>query len=400
MDLERIQEALRQRGMDAWFFYDFQHRDLIAHRILGLSPHRLATRRWYYVIPARGTPSKLVHRIESTYLDALPGETRMYATWEELQNSLGQMLAPYPVLAVQYSPNNRIPYISRVDAGTVEFIRALGNQVVSSADLVQLFEARWSAQALAHHLEAGRIVDGIMAAAFEEIGRRVSRDGQTSESDIQELILEQIHSSGLYTNSHRPIVAVNEHTANPHYEVSPQSSLPIRRGDLVLIDMWAKVKRPEAAFYDITWMGFVGEEPPEKVQQVFEIVKMARDRAVETVQTAVHQGRTLRGWEVDRAARGVIAEHGLADRFIHRTGHSLGETVHGNGVNMDDLETHDDREIIPLIGFSIEPGIYLDEFGVRSEVNVFVGEGEARITGAVQQELVRIPLRFPMRVNS
>ncbi|MBI4463321.1 MAG: aminopeptidase P family protein, partial [Acidobacteria bacterium] len=331
MELERIQQALQQRGIDAWLFYDFQRCDPIAYRVLGLPSRRLATRRWYYLIPARGLPAKLVHRIESAQLDSLPGEKRIYASWEELRKFLGQMLAPFPVLAMQYSPDNSIPYISRVDAGTVEWIRGFGKQVVSSSDLVQLFEARWSPKALQYHLEAGRIVDRIVAATFEEIGRRVRAEGETSEYAIQEFILERLHDSDLATNSKRPIVAVNQNSGNPHYEVSRKASSPIRSRDFVLLDVWAKLKKPEAVFYDITWVGFVGEEPPEKIQRVFEIVKMARDRAVETVQAAVQEGRVLRGWEVDRAARSVIAGHGYADSFIHRTGHSLGESVHGNG---------------------------------------------------------------------
>ena len=257
---------------------------------------------------------------------------------------------------------------------------------------MQRFEARWSPAALQAHLEAGQAVDEIVALAFEEIGKRIGASGQTDEYAIQQFLLEQFGSNGLVSNSTRPIVAVNRNSANPHYEVSAKRSSPIRAGDFVLLDVWAKQKKRDAVFYDVTWVGFVGDHPPKKIQQVFEVVKAARDRAVETVESAVRESRTLRGWQVDQAARAVITNSGFGESILHRTGHSIGESVHGNGANMDDLETHDDREIIPFTGFSIEPGIYLPEFGVRSEVNVFVGEGEARVTGAVQKELVRIPI--------
>jgi len=390
MNLEAIQQALRDRGIEGWLFYDFHRRDLIAYRVLGLKLRGMATRGWYYLVPAHGQPVKLLHRIESGQLDSLPGEKKIYASWQEHQRLLEELVRPMHTLAMQYSPLNQIPYISAVDAGTVDLIRGFGPQVVSSADLVQRFEARWDAAALQSHLEAGKLIDAILSETFGEISRRVETSGQTDEYAIQHFILEQFQKGGLTSNRYRPIVAANCNSGNPHYEPSRESSAPIRAGDFVLLDVWAKLSRPGAVYYDITWTGFVGDQPPEKIQRIFEIVRAARNRAIETVQSACRAGKRIHGWEVDRAARNVITESGYGEYFLHRTGHSIGEEVHGNGANMDDWETHDDREIIPGTCFSIEPGIYLPEFGVRSEVNVYVEERDARVTGRVQERIVRL----------
>lgn len=391
MDLEVIQQALREQGVDGWLFYDFDHRDPIAYRILGLPGNRLAKRRWYYLIPAQGPPKKLVHRIESTQLDSLPGEKREYAAWEEQVRLLQEILAPFAVIAMQYSPNNQIPYISRVDAGTVELIRSFGNRVVTSADLVQRFEARWTPAALESHREAGRRMDEIIRSTFEEIGRRVGAEGATDEYAVQQFLLEQFQKNNLVSDD-PPLVAVNSNSGNPHYETTRERSTPIRPGDFVLLDVWAKLRQPGAVYYDVTWVGFLGENPPEPIRRIFAVVAAARDRAIEHVREAVRQRRTICGWEIDRVARAVIEENGYGEYFPHRTGHSIGESVHGNGANIDDLETHEARAILPHTAFSIEPGIYLAEFGVRSEVNVYVDEHEACVTGAIQREVVRIPV--------
>jgi Xaa-Pro aminopeptidase len=395
MNLELLQQALREQGVDGWLFVDFHRRDPIAYRILSLPQEAMATRRWYYLVPAQGTPRKLAHRIESSQLDSLPGDKSVYASWQEEARGLQEMLQDVQTLAMQYSPDGRLPAISLADAGTVERIRSLGKHVVSSANLIQYFEARWSPAALQLHLEAGQAIDRIMAAAFQEIARRVRSDGYTNEYEMQQWILQQFAGSGLLTQI-PPIVAANRNSGNPHYLPGPTLSAPIRSGDFVLLDLWAKRDKPGAVYYDVTWVGFLGESPPESIRRVFEVVKAARDRAIDTVQDAVRSGRTLRGWEVDRAARDLISERGYGEFFLHRTGHSIGEEVHGNGANMDDLETHDDRQILPFTGFSIEPGIYLPEFGVRSEVNVFVDDREARVTGAVQNGILCIPAAAPL----
>ena len=387
MNLSAIQAALRERKFDAWLFYDHHHRDPIAYGVLGLRPDLMVTRRWFYLIPAQGDPQKLVHRIESKHLDTLPGKGQVYSSWQELAGNLQTMLSPYKNVAMQYSPNNLIPYIGLVDAGTVELIRSFGVNVVSSANLVARFEAALTEAQIATHFEARDAVDAITAEAFKEIGRRV-RNGGTHEYEIQQFITEAFGRENLGTDD-PPIVAVNAHSGDPHYEPRPEVSAPIKQGDFVLLDIWAKKNKPGAVYYDITWTGCVGT-PSERQQEVFRIVRDARDASVRTAKEAFAAKRTIHGWEVDDAARGTISKAGYGQYFVHRTGHSIGENVHANGANMDNLETKDDREIIPNTIFSVEPGIYLPEFGVRSEVNVLIRNGAAEVTGRVQEEIVII----------
>ncbi len=387
-DIAAIQKELRQAHLDGWLFCDHHHRDPIAYRILGLSED-MATRRWFYFIPARGQPRKLVHRIERAMLDSLPGRKSEYSTWPELAARLRGMLGGAKSIAMQYSPNNAIPLVSLVDAGTVELVRSFRKKVVSSADLVQLFEARWSPQQLASHLAAGAVLDRIVIDAFKEIAAAVGQGRELDEFKLQQWILDRFRASGLETDD-PPIVAVNENSGNPHYQPTAELHRPIRPGDLVLLDIWAKQKLPDAVYYDITWVGFVGQEAAPRHCQVFEVVKEARDRAVSFVQESISQGRPIAGWQVDDVCRSRIRRAGFAKYFTHRTGHSIGRDVHGNGANMDNFETHDTRCILPGTCFSIEPGIYLPAFGIRSEVNVYVARSAARVTGKVQQQLVPI----------
>jgi Xaa-Pro aminopeptidase len=388
MNLSAIQAALREQKIDAWLFYDHHHRDAIAYRVLGVPEHLMVTRRWYYVVPAEGEPRKLVHRIEAGHLDSLPGTKREYSGWQELFENLKSMLAPYRNLAMQYSPNNIVFTVSLVDAGTVELVRSFGKNIVSSADLVSRFEATLLDQQIESHFAAGKKVDAITAAAFQEIGRRV-RNGGTNEFDIQKFFAESFLRDDLVTDD-LPIVAANANASNPHYGPTAEHHSPIREGDLVLLDVWAKQNKPGAVYYDITWMGFVGKAPSQKQREVFEVVKQARDAGVEKVKAAISAGKKIAGWEVDKATRDVIETAGYGRYFIHRTGHSIATEVHGNGANMDNLEIHDERQILPNTCFSVEPGIYLPEFGVRSEVNVLVRKGAAEVTGKVQRELVII----------
>lgn len=386
MDLVRIQEALRREKLDGWLFFDHHERDPLAYRILGLHLRSHVTRRWYYLIPADGEPAGLVHRIESGVLDSLPGEKIPYSGWQEQHAGLARLLAGTRRVAMQYSARCAVPYVSLVDAGTIELVRDTGVEVLSSAELIQEFEACLTAAQFETHLEAGRRVDRICSEAFRFIGDRLVTG--VDEFSVHNWILEQFRGAGLTTDS-GPIVGVNGHAGDPHYEPSAETSLPIRPGDFVLLDMWAKLEQPGAVYYDITWTGFCGTAPP-RVREVFEIVRDARDRAIEVVSQAVGAHREIRGFEVDDAARAHIRGKGYGDRFVHRTGHSIGTDVHGTGANMDNLETHDDRRILPGALFSIEPGIYLEDFGVRSEINMFVTPDSASTTGAVQRELVRI----------
>jgi Xaa-Pro dipeptidase len=387
-NIEAIQNALQKQKLDGWLFYDILHRDPIAYRVLGLD-HTMAKRRWFYLIPAKGAPRKLVHRIEAGALDSLPGEKMLYAAAEELEKNLKKLLGHAKKVAMQYSPKNLIPYVSLVDAGTVELIRAQGCKVVSSADLVQEFEAAWTPEQLESHRAAGRAIDRITQAAFAEAARRVRTGEKFTEYDLQQWILGQFRASGVTSDS-PPIVAVGPHTGDPHYEPRDRHSSPVRKGDLLLLDIWGKTLAPSSVYYDITWTGYLGARVPEKYAKIFSIVRDARDAAVAFVREHVKAGRAIEGWQVDRAAREVIRKTGYAKYFVHRTGHSIGQEMHGTGANMDGLETRDIRRVIPHTCFSIEPGIYLPEFGVRSEVNVYVEEGRADVTGAVQIEILKL----------
>ena len=389
MDLSEIQEQLRAEQVDGWLFFDHHHRDPIAYRVLGLDASGHVSRRWYYWIPAEGEPLKLVHQIEDWILDSLPGEKRRYSAWPEQRKQLDEMLSGAEAIAMQYSPDCMIPYVSLVDGGTVDLVRSLGKKVVSSAALVQYFEARWSQEQLDGHLEAGRRVDKVLSEAFTEIGRRVAAEGSIEEFAIAEFIRKRFAEEDLYAED-GPIVAVNQNSGNPHYAPTAAKTSPIRANDFVLIDLWAKLTKPRSVYYDITWTGFVGSEPPSEIQNVFEIVRDARDHAVETVSSALRTGRALAACEVDDATRNFITQRGFGDQFVHRTGHSIGEEVHGNGANIDNLETRDERPIIPRTCFSIEPGVYLPDFGVRCEIDCYVSEDDAGPTGKVQQEIVRI----------
>ncbi len=387
-NIEAIQAALRQQKIDGWLFYDILHRDPIAYRTLGLD-HVLAKRRWFYMIPAKGAPRKLVHRIEAATLDSLPGEKMLYAAAEELGKNLKKLVGRAKKVAMQYSPKNAIPYISLVDAGTVELIRAQGCKVVSSADLVQQFEAAWSAEQLASHRAAALVIDAITQDAFAEAARRISAGESFTEFDLQQWIVAQFHARGVVSDS-PPIVAVGPHSGDPHYEPHEKGSSPVRRGDLLLLDIWAKTLATNSVFYDITWTGFLGDKVPEKYAKIFSIVGEARDAAVDFAKKSLSAGRVIEGWQVDLAARDVIRRAGYAKYFVHRTGHNIGQEVHGAGANMDSLETRDIRRVIPRTCFSVEPGIYLPEFGIRSEVNVYISEGKAEVTGAIQTEILKL----------
>jgi Xaa-Pro dipeptidase len=388
MNLPAIQAALRERNIDAWLFYDHHHRDPIAYRVLGLPSSLMVTRRWFYLIPAKGEPSKLVHKIEAGHLDSLPGSKRVYSGWQELFEQIKLFLADYKTIAMQYSPNNLVFTVSLVDAGTMDLVRGLGKNVVSAADLIAQFEATWTDEQIQTHFAARDAVDSITTAAFAEIGRRV-RNGGTTEHAMQQWLLEAFQRENLVTDD-PPVVAVNANSGNPHYEPHVESSAAIREGDFVLLDIWGKKTTPGAVYYDITWTGYVGKAPSDKQREVFQIVRDARDAGVKTVLDAINAGQRIAGWQVDRATRDHIKKAGYGDYFIHRTGHSIGTDVHSNGANMDDLEIHDERQILPNSCFSIEPGVYLPEFGVRSEVNVLVRPNRAEVTGKIQREIVII----------
>ena len=407
MDLEAIQAGIREAGFDGWLFYDHHHRDPIAARILGLDPHAHVTRRWYYLIPATGEPRKLIHRIESGRLDALPGTKAVYSSWQELAQSIDAMLSGTRRLAMQYSPNNAIMYVSMVDAGTVEFLRSIGKEIVTSANLVSQFEAVLTADQMASHQAAQRAIDAILAQAFREVGRVLrpasGRPGRLTEFDLVQWFADAMRRENLIWEN-GPNVSVGPNSADSHYEPTAERSQPIRNGDFLLIDIWGRKTADVAPgvpsiHYDITWTGVIGREPTSLEQQIFTAVRDARDAAITVVEQAFAVNRPLRGYEPDDAARSVIRNAGFGEYFTHRTGHNIAAELHGSGAHLDNLETHDERQILPNTCFSVEPGIYLPpnfqsglypQFGVRSEVNMLTTPGRAWVTGPRQQELVRI----------
>jgi len=385
-DIPGIQSDLRAAKLDGWLFYDFRGRDPIAQRILDL-PEGMRTRRWFYFVPAKGTPKKLVHKIEAQSLGALPGETLYYAGQDELRKNVGKILGRAKNVAMQYSPKNAIPYVAMVDAGTIELVRGSGVKVMSSADLVQKYEACWSDEQLGSHRCAGAAIDRIVREAFQHAAKNVREKRTITEYDLKVWILSEFEAAGIWTEE-GPDIAVNSNASDPHYGPTAESAAPIREGDLLLLDVWGKKKTPGSVYYDITWVGYLGAKVPEKYAKIFGIVREARDRAVDLILKNIAARKPLQGWQVDKAARSVIEKAGYGKYFFHRTGHSIGEKVHGNGANMDGLETHDVRHLIPRTCNSIEPGIYLSDFGIRSEVNVYIDEHEARVTGAIQKEIL------------
>jgi len=393
MHLEAIQTALRDASLDGWLFYDHHHRDPVAEHILGIDPKAHITRRWYYFVPAQGDPRKLVHRIEQGRLDALPGSKGLYSSWQELQAGLAAMLGNAKRIAMQYSPNNDIMYVAMVDAGTVEFLRGIGKQIVTSADLISHFEAVLTRQQIASHKQAQKTIDEIVAEGWKEIARQLrpskGKKKTYSEFDHMQWLAKAMHRGGLVWEN-GPNVSVNAHSSDSHYEPTATRSSRIRKGDFLLIDIWGRVDKPRTIFYDITWTGVVGREPTELEQKVFTTVRNARDATISAVEKAFAQDRPIRGCEADDTARSVIREAGYGEFFTHRTGHNIAQEIHGAGAHLDNFETHDVRRILPNTCFSVEPGIYLPEFGVRSEVNMLTAPGKAWVTGRIQKELVRI----------
>jgi Xaa-Pro aminopeptidase len=387
IDISAIQTALRQFAIPGWLLYDFRGSNVLAARILELTPEQIGSRRFFYFIPDDGSPKKLVHRIESGALDHLPGEKIVYLTWQELEHGVAQLMGGAQKVAMEYSPRNGNPYVSRVDAGTVELVRSYGVEVVSSGDLVAQFEATLSDDQWASHFEADRLTQAAFERAWSFIADQIRENGAVSEYAVQEEIIRHFAENGM-TTYHPPIVGAGPNSADPHYAPSPNQSQLIRENELVLIDLWAKMDRPGAIYSDLTKVGFVGATVPENYDKLFAIVAAARDAAIARVRTAFERNEPLRGWQVDQVARDVITAAGYGEYFVHRTGHSIGQETHGNGANMDNLETHEERLVLPRTCFSIEPGIYLSDFGVRSEVNVLISaDGQVSVTGGLQDRV-------------
>ena len=391
LDLAAVRAALKAEGLDGWLLYDFRGINPIAADITGVAKQggHLTTRRWYYLIPAVGEPRALVHAIESRTLAHLPGRSERYAERQQLEAGLARLVGGLRRVAMEYSPLCAIPYIARVDAGTVELVRQFGVEVVSSGDLVQRFSAIWHEPDIASHHAASEKLHQVKDRAFDAIARRIRDRVPTTEYDIQQLMVGWFAEAELVSDS-APDVAAAENAGNPHYLPTATSARSIGADELVLLDLWAKLNHPGAVFADITWVGYSGRRPADRHVEAFAAVRAARDAAIELVKDATRAGRELRGWEVDRAAATVLREAGYGDQILHRTGHSLGESVHGNGVNMDDYETHDDRRLLPGTGFTIEPGVYFSDFGIRSEINMIVRANGATVTGPLQTEILAL----------
>ncbi len=387
-DLSAVQSALQEEKADGWLLYDFRGLNMLARRIVQLPEGQMLSRRWFYYIPAKGEPRKLCHKIEPHALDHLPGTCQTYLRWQELEGGVADLLRGAKRVAMEYMPRNANPYISRVDAGTIELVRAEGVTPIPSGDLIQRFEACWDEDQWAMHLEAAKHTRGAFDAAFGFIAANVRSRGSVLETEVQQCIMDYFKAHDLVTD-HPPIVGVGPHSGDPHYSPEPKTDTPIKTGDFVLVDLWAKMNRPRSVISDLTRVGFVGTEVPEKYEKIFQIVMRARDAAIACVREAFSSGKPLLGWQVDRACRDVIDKAGYGPQFCHRTGHSIGQETHGNGANMDDLETHELRRVLPRTCFSVEPGIYLPEFGVRSEVDVFVdAAGKVHVTGGEPQTCV------------
>lgn len=392
MKLDAIQEALREAGLDGWLFCDHHHRDPMAYKILGLEMTGITSRRWFYFIPARGEPRGLAHRVEPRKLDGLPGKIEHFTAWTELHAKLRQILGAGKTIAMQYSPNNDIPYIGLVDAGTVELVRSFGHEVATSADLVQTFEAATGRDGFDSHAWAGARVLRIKDEAFALMDRALRDAKKITEYDVLEFIMRRFEEEGLTSDAQVPIVGFNEHPADPHFEPTLANAHTLAQGDTILVDLWARRKDPVGIYYDVTWCGFAGQEPSAEYSRIFDVVVEGRDAALALVRSRLGAGQPVAGWEVDDACRSVVANAGYGEQFVHRTGHSIGTSVHGNGVNIDNLETRDTRMIVPGVCFSIEPGIYLEgKMAVRTEIDVFVTpEGVAEVVGPQQSALILI----------
>jgi Xaa-Pro aminopeptidase len=384
-NLQAVQTALREEHVDGWLLYDFRGLNVLARRVAQLPEGGMLSRRWFYFVPAQGEPRKLVHRIESGALDHLPGSKTVYLRWQELEAGVATLVRGARRVAMEYVPRNANPYVSRVDAGTVELVRGCGTEVVPSGDLIQRFEACWDDEQWAMHQEAARHTRSAFDAAFGFIVRQIRAGTPPRETEVVRVILDHFKANHVVCD-HPPICAVGPNSGNPHYEPIAGQDAVVNEGSFVLIDLWAKCDRPRAVYSDLTRTAFAGREVPPKVREVFSVVAQGRDAAIARVRSAFSQGKPLQGWEVDHAARTVIDKAGYGEAFCHRTGHSIGQEVHGNGANMDGLETREERKVLPRTCFSVEPGIYLPEFGVRSEVNVFVdGQGQVHVTGGEPQ---------------
>jgi Xaa-Pro dipeptidase len=395
-DIARLQEVIAAEGLDGWLLFDFRRSNLIAHRVLGLPPHTFFSRRWLYYIPTQGAPTRLVSAVEAHVLDMLPGERLVYHTWREYQALLGETLRGAKRVAMEYVPDNAIPYVSLVDAGTVELVRSLGPEVVSSADFTQRFEAVLTPAQIESHRVAGRALLRARENVFDWLRERLSSGAELTEYDVQQEFARQMRGEGLHLDpGEDPLCAVNGNAGNPHYSPTAERHSPVREGDLLLLDFSARMPGDESVVADYTWMAWLGAEVPERVASLFAIIRDARDTGIALLRERFEAGRRVEGWEVDDAVRAIVQAAGYGDAFVHRTGHNIGTQAHGNGAHLDNFETHDTRPLLANTCTSVEPGIYLPEegLGLRTEVDVLLLEGGIEVTGVPAQTEVTALLR-------
>jgi Xaa-Pro aminopeptidase len=396
MNLDALQSAIRDAGLDGWLFADFRRSNPVAHAILGLPERAFFSRRWAYYVPVTGAPTRLVSAVESHVLDSLPGRKLVYRTWQEYEADLGEMLAGARRVAMEYVPRNAIPYSSRVDAGTVELVRSLGPEVVPSADFAQRFEAVLTPEQIDSHRTAGQALLRARDALLPWLRERIESGAALTEYDVQQELARLMAAEGLALDeADLPLVAVNGNAANPHYHPSAEQQAPVQRGDVLLLDWSARLPGEGTIFADYTWMVYLGGPQAPKYQranELFQIVRRARDTGIELLRERFTAGQRVEGAEVDDAVRAVVRDAGYGDAFVHRTGHNIGLTVHGNGAHLDNLETHDTRPLLADTVTSMEPGIYLPEegIGVRTEVDVILLPGGIEVTGTPAQEAVQV----------
>ena len=391
-NLKKMQSILSEMNLDAWLFYDFRGSNDLALNILDVPKTSHLTRRFYYLVPKEGEPVKIVNGIEAGHLDHLPGKKFTYSSYSSLSSHISNALKNYKKIAMEYSHLNAIPYVSKVDAGTIEQIKSYGVEIKSSGDLISMFDAVWTKEQFEENKPVANALTEIVTRSFNFIKDRISSGKQLTEYDVQQFIMDEFDKRKYFTD-HPPIVGVNENSANPHYAPTEKMYKPLKENDFVLIDLWAKLNKPDGVWADITWVGFVGKTVPGKYVKVFNIVAKARDEAFNLVSSRFKEGKEVRGYEVDDASRNVIKEAGYADYFIHRTGHSITTDLHGSGSHMDNFETKDERLILSSTSFSIEPGIYLaGDFGVRSEIDVYVSPNKEVIATGGERQREVIPI--------
>jgi len=391
-DLPKIQEILRSMNLDGWLLFDFRGMNELALNVLDIGKDKHLTRRIFYFIPSSGEPSKMVNAIEAHNLAHLLGEELKYASYVSLREHLTKALSGAKVIAMEYSPNNAIPYLSKVDGGTIEYIKSFGVEIVSSGNLITMFDALWTENQYEENIPVANFLTDTVAKCFNYIKENILAGSTITEYDVQQLIMNEFTKRNYFTD-HPPIVAVNENSANPHYAPTEKVFKTIKKEDFVLIDLWAKVNKDEGVWSDITWVGFVGDIVPQRYTDIFNIVKNARDSAFDFVAENFKNSIPIKAFEVDDVARNVIEKAGYGKYFIHRTGHSITTALHGSGPHLDNFETQDERLLLPSTSFSIEPGIYITgDFGVRSEIDVFVHpDGKVEQTGGARQtEVVAI----------